>query len=64
MSANKNLTQVFGKAFSLTKATRSAAAVQAARASKYFLIVTNEGFAIRQPLDRQMAEQTESHCQY
>jgi len=35
MSANKNLQKVFGNAFTLSKATRNAAAVaQAAQASK------------------------------
>lgn len=34
MSANKNLQKVFGGAFNLTKATRSASAIAAAQASK------------------------------
>ena len=40
MSSQKNLKKVFGSAFNLTKATRSAAAAQVAEASKYIDLST------------------------
>lgn len=54
MSANRNLNKVFGGAFTLTKATRSAAlAIQSAQASKssnFFVFIHVSNF-IRQRFD-------------
>ena len=61
MSANKQLQKVMGGAFNLTKATRSAAAASAARASKFS---HSRLFFFRQRLDPEVVEQTQSNSYY